>query len=314
MGVLGSLIESDLARLCPGQDREYRVYTREHDLVEVPEADAGFDFRREIQELLPYVSGLRHRLLHTLAGKREARWLGDKENGRLDPRSLHRLLTGRPARIFRQRIQTEGGKAACTLLLDLSSSMSGRQIELCRQIALVFAETLNVIGFPTEIIGFSTLDQDLRSEAARDTGLDMDEVAKRFTRLVPLYHAVFKAFEEPWRRAAGRLSEVRCKALTPLGESLLFAGRRLAERPEARKVLFCLTDGQPVVGAWDEQVTMSHACWAVRRLSAAGIEPVGIGIREQCAQTIFPRHAVIQGLQELPTSFLRELCSVLGER
>jgi len=208
----------------------------------------------------------------------------------------------------------EGGTAACTLLLDLSSSMSGAQICLCRQLALVFAETLHILGFPTEIIGFSTVDRDLRSEVAQATAQDAEELAKRFTRFVPLYHAIFKAFEEPWRRAAGRLSEVRCRALTPLGESLLFAGRRLAERPEPRKVLFCLTDGQPVVGAWDEKVTMDHACWAVRRLSAAGIEPVGIGIREQCVETIFPRHAVIQNLQELPITFLRELCTVLGER
>ena len=82
-------------------------------------------------------------------------------------------------------------------------------------------------------------------------------------------------------------------------------------RPEARKVLFCLTDGQPVVGAWDEQVTFEHACWAVKRIAQAGIEPVAIGIRENAVEQIFPRSAVIYSLEELPHAFLRQLCRVL---
>ena len=86
------------------------------------------------------------------------------------------------------------------------------------------------------------------------------------------------------------------------------------ERGALRKVLFCLTDGKPVVGAWDEKVTLEHACRAVKRLSSAGIEPVGIGILEQSVETIFPRHALIQKLSDLPKSFLRQLCLVLTER
>ena len=54
-----------------------------------------------------------------------------------------------------------------------------------------------------------------------------------------------------------------------------------------------------------------------RRLLAeqkAVIEPVGIGILEQCVAPIFPRHAVISHLQELPRGFLRQLCQVLTQR
>ena len=38
-------------------------------------------------------------------------------------------------------------------------------------------------------------------------------------------------------------------------------------------MLFCLTDGKPVVGALDEAPTFRHAQGAVKKLSAAGIEP-----------------------------------------
>ena len=68
---------------------------------------------------------------------------------------------------------TDGGSTACTLLLDLSSSMSGEQIHLCRQLALLFAQTLSHLKFPTEIIGFSTTDRDLREEVSQETGEDV---------------------------------------------------------------------------------------------------------------------------------------------
>jgi hypothetical protein len=69
-----------------------------------------------------------------------------------------------------------------------------------------------------------------------------------------------------------------------------------------------------VVGAWDEQVTQAHACDAVERLSEAGIEPVGIGIMENCVEEIFPRHVVLHDLDYLASDFARQLCQVLTER
>ena len=314
MEVLGSLLEAGLGELHSTQVGQYRVYTTQHDVVEVPPNQTGFDYRQGMAELGPYVSGLRRKLLQSLLGRRETLWLGDRGRGRLDPRNLHRLVTGRSGRVFRKRVETEGKDTACTLLLDVSSSMNGASIDLCRKLALVFAETLDVLGFPTEIIGFSTVDEDPRARLSQETGLSEEELAKRYTRFVPLYHALFKTFDEPWKKVAGRIGAMTTKSLTPLGESLLFAGRRLAQRAESRKVLLCLTDGKPVVGAWDEQVTFNHACEAVTRLTRAGVEPVGIGIMEACVTGIFPRHAVIHRLEELPQAFIRELCRTLGRK
>jgi cobalamin biosynthesis protein CobT len=298
----------------PAGGGSYRVYTREYDVVEVPKPAGSQNWRRELETLRPYVSALSRRMVQTLLAERQTQWLRDRPRGSLDPRNLHRLATGRSSRIFCQRALTDGGKTACTLLLDMSSSMRGAQIELCRGLALIFAEMLDRLSFPTEIIGFSTVDRDLRVEIAQATGATVEELARRYSRMVPLYHALFKTFEEPWRAAAGRLCEVECRSLTPLGESLLFAGRRLCVRPERRKVLFCLTDGKPVVGAWDEQLTLDHARHAVLQLAQAGVEAVGIGIREVCVEGIFPRHTVIHDLAELPRGFVQELSSVLTAR
>ena len=311
MGQLASRIEFELQQHSSHAEGTYRVYSTKDDVIEVPKTDRGFDYRKEIEELRPYVSGLRRRLLRTLMGRKETRWLGDKTRGSFDPRSLHRLVTCSSSRIFRKHVEAEAKNTACTLLLDLSSSMSGPAIDMCQKLAVLFGETLDMLGFPTEVIGFSTLDADVRAEVARETGVSEEELAKRFSRFVPLYHSVFKAFEEPWRKVTARFGAMGTKSLTPLGESLLFAGKGLAPRPESRKIVFCLTDGKPVVGAWDENVTWDRACEAVRKLTRAGIEPVGIGIMESCVRDIFPRNAVIHDLSELPGEFLKQLCQVL---
>ena len=313
MDALRGLIESELRGGSAQEAATYRVYTHEYDVVETPPVDRHFDHRRELASLGRYVSPLVRRLLRTLIGRRERRWLSDKTRGSLDGGRLHRLCTGRSGRIFRQKVVSDGGPTACTLLLDLSSSMSGDQIELCRRLALLFGETLERLSFPTEIIGFSTDDRDLRDDIGRQTGQTHEEISALYTRLVPLRHVVFKTFREPWRAAAGRLGRVECLSLTPLGESLLFAGRRLAAMPEKRKVLLCLTDGQPVVGTPDEIVTFEHARAAVERLARSGIEPVGIGIAEPSVRSIFPRSAVIHTLQDLPGSFLKELSAALTQ-
>ena len=313
MDVLGDLIHSEASQYRQAKDA-YSVWSTELDVVEVPDVDPDYDYRAELNELRPYVGGLQRRLLQTLMGRRKGVWLGDQARGRLDPRALHRLATGRDSRIFRRRVVSDGGATACTLLLDLSASMRGDPLKLCKQLGLLFAETLELLHFPTEVIGFSTLDTDVRSEAAVRTGIPEEDLSQRFNRFVPLYHAVIKGFNEPWREVAGRMGNADVKALTPLGESLLFAGRRLSLRAERRKVLFCLTDGKPVAGCYDEGVTLAHACQSVRRLSEARIEPVGIGICEPLVADIFPRHVIIRTLAELPRSFLKELCAVLAGR
>jgi len=310
---LAALIEKEVSALYPGNAGAYRPYTTEYDQVEVPELEPYFDYRKVMEELRPYVAGLRRRLLQTLMAERQSLWLGNRIRGTLDSRALYRLFTSSSSRVFRKRIESGGKDTACTLLLDISSSMNGPRIELCRKLALVFAEALSVLGFPTEVIGFSTVNLDLRPQTAAETGLSEEELAKRFARFVPLYHAIYKGFDEPWRKAAGRMGGITSQELTPLGESLLFAGRRLALRPEKRKVLFCLTDGKPVVGAWDERITFNHACEAVKKLSSAGIEPVGIGIAEDSVKDIFPTHVVIHSLYELPKGFVGALCRALAK-
>ena len=314
MDRLSSLISKEAQQSSAGGAGSYRIYTNRYDVVEVPEQADDFDYRQELCGLEGYVSCMRRKLLQTLQGRQKVRWLRSRSRGKLDPRALHRLKTTTSPKVFRQRRVRKGGDTACTLLLDVSASMRGPQIQLCRQLALVFAQTLSLLEFPTEIIAFSTADRDLRYEISQETGISEQELARSYSRMVPLYHAVFKQFDEPWKKAARRLGSLRSKSLTPLGESLLFAAGRLARRSERRKVLMCLTDGEPVTGAWNEQVTFEHAREAVKRISLAGIEPVGIGIQAECVKDLFPRSAVIYVLEELTHTFLSELRKVLSQK
>jgi len=74
-----------------------------------------------------------------------------------------------------------------------------------------------------------------------------------------LIHERYKRFDESFRKISGRFDYMRTHCLTPLGESMLFAARELARRPEPRKVLLVLTDGRPNVGLGDDSITFQHA-------------------------------------------------------
>ncbi len=64
--------------------------------------------------------------------------------------------------------------------------MNGPRIYLARQVAILFAETLNQLRIPSEVIGFTT-EPSKRAFArlTRETGMDLQELSKLYTRFFP---------------------------------------------------------------------------------------------------------------------------------
>ena len=68
-------------------------------------------------------------------------------------------------------------------------------------------------------------------------------------RLNDLRHIVYKAADEPWRRAKRNLGLMMREGLLKEnidGEALMWAHNRLIARPEQRKILMVISDGAPV--------------------------------------------------------------------
>ncbi len=296
--------------------RAYRIWTTERDTVATASNKSTIPHHQRMAALLPHVAGVRQKLLQTLLAEPKARWLGDKEAGRINPRMLHRLASPRAEnagndRVFRERVRTKRLHTAVTLLIDQSGSMAGQKIALARNTALVFCEALSRLDIPCCVVGFSTeytdyYDQDTIAK----TGLPFDQLISAY-RIVPLRHIHFKHFHESFRAVSGRFDSMEASVATPLGESVLFAARELACRREERKVLFVLTDGRPTVGLGDDSATFQHAKDSIKRVEHIGIDVALVGILEDSVTELHHRSVVVNSLHELPKTVMRQLQSIL---
>ena len=251
----------------------------------------------------------------TLKAKKEIRWLGEQERGSINTQRLSGLITGANTKVFKVKHVEDAPSTAVSLLIDCSGSMKEGRIELARQVAIAFSEALNTLAIPNEVIGFNTSARPERyiDQAQQETGMRQGELLEKFTRFVPIHLTVFKDFNESFKTAGGRFPLMKAKGLTPLHESMMFAPRRLAVRPETRKVLLVLTDGYPEL--WPEPgcSMIDEAIKTVARINKAGIEIIGIGIQTDSVAEIFPQFAVINELSEMPKKFFRELNKVLAK-
>ncbi len=161
------------------------------------------------------------------------------------------------------------------------------------------------------VIGFSTAQHDPNLQNALiQTGLSKTEIKARY-RTIPLRHTVYKRFGEQFHKVSGRMDSMRAQSLTPLGESMLFAAKVLAERHEERKVLFVITDGMPAVDLQPEGITFSHAREAIKRIEKAGVDVALLGIMTPSVADLHHRSVVINRVDDLPRAAMRQLQNIL---
>ena len=269
----------------------YRVFTaafdREADAATLarPEVLAAYRAQLDARIAAQGVSAARlARALHALlAVPAEQGWDGAQEEGRIDGRSLARLVaTPSERRLFRRERIEPRADAAVSFLVDCSGSMK-THAESVAVLLDVFARAFEMAGVPCEVLGFTTgaWNGGRALRAWKQAGRPPHP-----GRLNERLHLVFKAFETPWRRARPALA-----ALLKAdhfregidGEAVDWAVARLAGRDERRKLLFVVSDGSPMDGATtlanDDHYLEQHLRDVVARHERDGaVEIVGVGV------------------------------------
>ena len=202
---------------------------------------------QQIEALSGVVSRLANRLQRKLMAKQNRSWSFDLEEGVLDVSRLTRVITDPMAPLsFKQEEDTEFRDTVVTLLLDNSGSMRGRPIMVAAVCADILARTLERCGVKVEILGFTT--RAWKGGSSRDEWIKAGKPASP-GRLNDLRHIIYKAADAPWRRARKNLGLMMREGLLKEnidGEALIWAYRRLAGRPEQRKIMMVISDGAPV--------------------------------------------------------------------
>ena len=146
---------------------------------------------------------LANRLQRKLLAKQNRSWEFDLEEGILDAGRLSRVVT-QPLYPLSYKVETDVNfrDTVVTLLIDNSGSMRGRPITIAALSADILSRTLERCAVKVEVLGFTT--KAWKGGQTREKW-QQEGRANNPGRLNDLRHIIYKAAEEPWRRARNNL-------------------------------------------------------------------------------------------------------------
>jgi len=178
---------------------------------------------------------IRPKVVSLLRGTKKVRNHHGRASGRrLSGRAIHEVVYKKDVKPFVQREVKITEDAAVSIALDESGSMS---CETARYILAIFAVTFQDLRIPFEVIGF-------QQQSDYKTPHFPREELRSFTRASARTFNVFRTFDEGFSDdVLAKLMRTRADGGTPILDGLDFAGRRLMVRPESKKLLIVITDG-----------------------------------------------------------------------
>src|SRR5690625_1783596 len=236
-------------------DPDYKVFTQKFDeIITAEELSDPEELERlrsyldkQLEPLKGAVSRLANRLQRRLQAQQSRAWEFDREEGLLDAGRLARVVVNPTTPLsFKVEKDTEFRDTVVTLLIDNSGSMRGRPISIAAICADVLARTLERCQVKVEILGFTT--RAWKGGESREHWL-AEGRSPNPGRLNDRRHIIYKEADAPWRRTRNNLGLMMREGLLKEnidGEALEWAHRRLAYRPEARRILMVISDGAPV--------------------------------------------------------------------
>ncbi|MBX4911397.1 hypothetical protein HJA82_29225 [Rhizobium bangladeshense] len=327
---LVKIIVKEAIAACRAAD--YSIFTRDYDVIQplkVPEVDEEPDAKKkfrskwivELEEETRSLTGVMQKdIERMMAAQSRVFNVAGQRSGRLNSAGLHRLTAG-DARVFSRREEIRGKDTAVSLLSDCSGSMRGEPMATALSASYALASVLERCNIPSECMGFTTaqfygVEGPLPQERMKQWEKDLEEETKKshisFSRTIPIYMPIFKEFNERINADVKKRFAYQRK-IQPFmggnidGESLEYAAMRLAKRKEKRKVIIVLSDGFPAGAKNDDE----HLKYMVERLTKAGYDLVGIGIKSAAVARFYDNYLILNSVEELPKAVMGELKKIL---
>jgi cobalamin biosynthesis protein CobT len=210
-----------------------------------------------------------------------SKWICDREQGKINNRVLARVKTGN-RNVFREKYVSRETDTAISFLVDFSGSMSGSRLKSAMQAVIMFLETLQATKIKSEVLGYTT------------DGMCKGAVRGNYGRVENLVTYIIKDFNEPYNtKVKKRISNYQNVTLSQNcdPDNVKIAYDRLKARPERRKILFVLSDGE-VANMGNTGLGIKYYRKLAKKIEREGIvEPIGVGlmcdaIKEFWTQTI----------------------------
>ncbi len=310
----------------PDSEAVYRAYTRscdeEVDAEDLCDADELARLRQQLDQQLQHMQGviskLANRLQRRLLAQQTRSWEFDLDEGMLDAGRLARVVTNPLLALsFKRELDMEFRDTVVTLLIDNSGSMRGRPITVAAMCGDILARTLERCAVKVEVLGFTT--RAWKGGQSREKWVQ-DGKPRNPGRLNDLRHIIYKAADQPWRRARKNLGLMLREGLLKEnidGEALLWAYRRLLVRPEHRRILMVISDGAPVD---DSTLSVNPGNYLEKHLREVirdiehrdQVELIAIGIGHDVTR-YYRRAVTIVDAEELGGTMMKKLTELFDE-
>jgi cobaltochelatase CobT len=304
----------------------YHVYSAQFDEIvtasDLCDADELTRLRnfldQQLQSMQGVVARLANRLQRLLMAQQNRTWEFDLEEGLLDAARLPRIIIDPMHPLsFKREKDMNFRDTIVSLLLDNSGSMRGRPIMVAAMCADILARTLERCGVKVEILGFTT--RAWKGGQSREKWI-ADGKPPHPGRLNDLRHIIYKAAEEPWRRARRNLGLMMREGLLKEnidGEALTWAYSRLVPRPEQRRIMMVISDGAPVD---DSTLSVNAGNYLERHLrrvieeieNKSSVELVAIGIGHDVTR-YYRRAVTIVDAEQLGGAMTDQLIALFVE-
>jgi cobaltochelatase CobT len=237
-----------------------------------------------------------------LYAKKKTAYSYSKDEGSIDTRALYSYKVNKNTQIFYQQKNKNVRDIAVEILIDLSGSMHDN-IEQVKSASFVISETLTNLNINHEILGFSTkqFEKDKNGNYPELKQFKAVEDNTRFNRFEKLHHFVIKSFNSDDNSPIVNIKSNECNID---GESLLWATNRLLKRPEARKIIFVLSDGEPN-GRADVSVLFEDLKKTVKLVESTGVQVLALGINGDHCKEFYADHV------ELKDKFHNDFCKAI---
>ena len=285
---------------------EYVIKTTDDDCIEHIAPSARTDKVQKLNEMTRQMAGtIQKNLERAIAARSISVWTPNHRSGKLFAPALVKIFTG-DTKVFRRQEQSMSKDVAVSLVVDCSGSMAGdKKASTAASAAYALCEVLTRMGIKNEVIGFTTKPMPHAREASCSS--------EHYSRVEPIYMPVFKAFSDKFDSKARlrmvRMFETHWMRNNIDGESLNYAAQRLLAQGTKGKIMIVLSDGYPSAYGSDADLS-KHLKETVQQLSKC-INIVGIGIRSNEVKHYYPKYVLLNEVEELPSTVVRELRRLL---
>jgi len=231
------------------------------------------------------IKKLRRKMGFYIMSKKRTHFLGDREEGEVDPATIYSLRTGNK-NVFQERVRARSLNTAITFLGDNSGSMHGEKVANVRRAFIALGEECTRLGIPFEQLAFTT-------QGGRLLGLTPQDL-QIYNRFENVKHIIVKSFDEPFQKVKTRILYLTGFSNNVDHEAIYWAAQRLYPRKEQRKILFVLSDGLPNTVDTNHKLLEYELVMAVRKIIKSGIEVYGIGIHTDDVKKFYPEWTVIE--------------------